>query len=282
MSWTLGWDNSDYFFRLSCSTPGAHHNSESGEKKHESAMNPTLPPLERLTVRALPDDVVGKVLEQLIEGTPPEDLCGRLYERCLLLLGSGGCPPIHLIWQQACERFGLRHMWEADWQSTFRRLCREVKFLRDAGPGVLDGTFVTRLHSACRFNQRLLLEACLGTHPDISSMTFKRPPRKHVLTSSVLISDIILDHACDPFALSIVERLLQEPTVDVNQKDLENDEMPLGCAAMRGKVPMIILLLEHGADVNARNRCDATPLRLAVNSRHSDAARLLREWGAGW
>ena len=245
-------------------------------------MNPDLPPLERLTVRALPDDVLPMVLEQLIKGTPPEDLCGRLYERCLLLLGSGGCPPNHPVWQQACERFGLRHMWEADWQSTFRRLCREAQFLRDAGPGVLDGTFVTLLHSACRFNQRLLLEACLGTHPDISSMTFKRPPKKHVLTSDVLISDIILDVGHYPFAFSIIERLLQEPTVDVNQKDLENDETPLAYAAVLGDLSIITLLLEAGADVNAPNRCDSTPLRLAVNSGHPDAARLLREWGARW
>ena len=91
-------------------------------------MNPNLPPMHRLRVRALPDDMVRKVLDQLVDGTPPEDLCGRLYERCLLLLGSGQCPPDHPIWAQACRRFGVMQKGEGlgTWQATFRAFCREV------------------------------------------------------------------------------------------------------------------------------------------------------------
>ena len=91
-------------------------------------MNPNLPPMHQLGVRALPDDMVQKVLDQLVEGTPPEDLCGRLYERCLLLLGSGQCPPDHPIWAQACRRFGVMQKGEGleTWQATFRAFCKEV------------------------------------------------------------------------------------------------------------------------------------------------------------
>ena len=91
-------------------------------------MNPNLPPMHRLRVRALPDDMVRKVLDQLVEGTPPEDLCGRLYERCLLLLGSGQCPPDHPVWAQACRRFGLLQKGEGlgTWQATFRAFCKEI------------------------------------------------------------------------------------------------------------------------------------------------------------
>ena len=91
-------------------------------------MNPNLPPMHRLRVRALPDDMVQKVLDQLVEGTPPEDLCGRLYERCLLLLGSGQCPPDHPVWEQACRRFGVMQKGEGlgTWQATFRAFCKEV------------------------------------------------------------------------------------------------------------------------------------------------------------
>ena len=91
-------------------------------------MNPNLPPMHRLRVRALPDDMVRKVLDQLVEGTPPEDLCGRLYERCLLLLGSGQCPPDHPVWAQACRRFGVLQKGEGlgTWQATFRTFCKEA------------------------------------------------------------------------------------------------------------------------------------------------------------
>ena len=90
-------------------------------------MNPNLPPMHRLRVRALPDDMVQKVLDQLVEGTPPEDLCGRLYERCLLLLGSGQCPPDHPVWAQACRRFGVMQKGEGlgTWQATFRAFCKQ-------------------------------------------------------------------------------------------------------------------------------------------------------------
>ncbi len=102
-------------------------------------MNPNLPPMHQLGVRALPDDMVQKVLDQLVEGTPPEDLCGRLYERCLLLLGSGQCPPDHPVWAQACRRFGVTQKGEGlgTWQATFRAFCKEVARLPPHGRAVV-------------------------------------------------------------------------------------------------------------------------------------------------
>ena len=119
-------------------------------------MNPNLPPMHRLRVRALPDDMVQKVLDQLVEGTPPEDLCGRLYERCLLLLGSGQCPPDHPVWEQACRRFGVmqKGVGLGTWQATFRAFCKEVarlpphiratlwKFVRGDGAAVPHDEFL--------------------------------------------------------------------------------------------------------------------------------------------
>ena len=123
-------------------------------------MNPNLPPMHRLRVRALPDDMVRKVLDQLVEGTPPEDLCGRLYERCLLLLGSGQCPPDHPIWAQACRRFGVMQKGEGlgTWQATFRTFCTQAarlppklratlwKYVRGEGAAVPHETFEALLN----------------------------------------------------------------------------------------------------------------------------------------
>ena len=89
-----------------------------------------LPPL--LELRELPEEVRELILEQLVQEASP-DLCGRLYERCLQLLGSGNCGTDHPIWRQACERFGLRRMVEADWRATFGALCRELQRLRNEG-----------------------------------------------------------------------------------------------------------------------------------------------------
>ena len=89
-----------------------------------------LPPL--LGVRELPEDVRRRVLDELVREASP-NLCGRLFERCLLLLGSGHCGADNPIWKLACEKFGLRRMWAADWRATFQRLCRSLKMLRDRG-----------------------------------------------------------------------------------------------------------------------------------------------------
>ncbi len=89
-----------------------------------------LPPL--LELRELPEDARHYILEQLVQEASP-DLCGRLFERCLLLLGSGNCGADHPIWKQACEKFGLRRMARDDWRATFGALCRELQRLRNEG-----------------------------------------------------------------------------------------------------------------------------------------------------
>ena len=89
-----------------------------------------LPPL--LELRELPEDARGLIFEQLVQEALP-DLCGRLFERCLLLLGSGNCGADHPIWKQVCEKFGLRRMARDDWRATFGALCRELQRLRIQG-----------------------------------------------------------------------------------------------------------------------------------------------------
>ena len=80
----------------------------------------------------LPQDAIDQVLEQLIAGLSADELCTRLYERCLLLTPPGAqprCGPERPLWRKACERMGLMRMSEGDWHATFQRLCRQLRRL---------------------------------------------------------------------------------------------------------------------------------------------------------
>jgi ankyrin repeat protein len=54
---------------------------------------------------------------------------------------------------------------------------------------------------------------------------------------------------------------------------------PLHGAAGFGQAQMVAWLLEHGADVNALNYSDKTPLALALETGREDIANLLRRHG---
>lgn len=55
---------------------------------------------------------------------------------------------------------------------------------------------------------------------------------------------------------------------------------PLWCAAVSGKLPIIQLLVRHGADVNAVSDSGSTPVRSACFMTHLEIVRYLTECGA--
>jgi hypothetical protein len=78
-----------------------------------------------------------------------------------------------------------------------------------------------------------------------------------------------------------VAKLLLEHGADVNAKESVYDATPLHVAAATGHADVARLLLEHGADVNAKyGDSDLTPLHVAALYGHADVARLLLERGA--
>jgi ankyrin repeat protein len=54
---------------------------------------------------------------------------------------------------------------------------------------------------------------------------------------------------------------------------------PLHIAASTGSAEIVMLLLDAGANVNARTFFDSTPLSFAVVNNHPDVMRILRENG---
>ncbi|HEY1706974.1 MAG TPA: ankyrin repeat domain-containing protein [Rhizomicrobium sp.] len=74
---------------------------------------------------------------------------------------------------------------------------------------------------------------------------------------------------------------LDNDLVDVNQRDVFGDT-PLGIAVIWGDVEAVRLLLEGGADVNARQADDMTPLHYTAipKTGGAEVAKLLLEAGA--
>lgn len=69
-------------------------------------------------------------------------------------------------------------------------------------------------------------------------------------------------------------RLLLLLGANANAKD-ETDSTPLMGAAWRGQIDAVKMLLDHGANLNARNKSGETPLILAAKEGHSEIVRLL-------
>ena len=79
--------------------------------------------------------------------------------------------------------------------------------------------------------------------------------------------------------LTAIKKALDEGK-KINALEPQSGITPLGWAALNGKTEAAKLLIEKGADVNARNKDGATPLHAAAFLGHLEVAKLLIEKGA--
>ena len=76
-----------------------------------------------------------------------------------------------------------------------------------------------------------------------------------------------------------VSRLLLEHGANVNARS-HNLSIPLHIAAQNGRVEVVRVLLEHGTDANAPNKTQSTPLHVAAQQGEVEVVRVLLEHGA--
>jgi ankyrin repeat protein len=88
-----------------------------------------------------------------------------------------------------------------------------------------------------------------------------------------------LHHCAENGFTSSVKRLLSIRNINVNVKDDVYGWTPLHEAAWKGHVEIIRLLLQNGAEVNAKNNYGYTPLHYAACNGHIDILHLLVENG---
>jgi len=77
-----------------------------------------------------------------------------------------------------------------------------------------------------------------------------------------------------------VARLLLEHSADVNARD-DDGWTPLHFAAYNDHVDVAELLLRHGADAGARDNEGLTPLDVALRTEHAEVARVIEEYSKG-
>jgi uncharacterized protein len=77
-----------------------------------------------------------------------------------------------------------------------------------------------------------------------------------------------------------VKRLLSIRNINVNVKDDESGMTPLHWAAVNGHIEIARLLLQNGAEVNAKGYNGSTPLQFAAEEDNVDILHLLVENGA--
>jgi hypothetical protein len=88
-------------------------------------------------------------------------------------------------------------------------------------------------------------------------------------------------HYCAKKGLTTsVKRLLSIRNINVNMKEDESGWTQLHCAAYNGNVEIARLLLQNGAEVNAKGNYGSTPLHWAAIHGHVDILHLLVENGA--
>jgi len=92
-------------------------------------------------------------------------------------------------------------------------------------------------------------------------------------------NDSLLHYAAFMGSLEIADMLLKKGVTSINEGDKEN-MTPLHLSCERGHPEIVKLLLDHGADIEAKDGMGRTPLAFTAGSRNMEVVHILVERGA--
>lgn len=242
-----------------------------------------LPPLHQLgptptavfPVRQLPGDLIRKILDDVLSTTPIDELCGRLYERCLLLQGSGNCSPTDPIWAMACRRLGLTPQAgfepmgnPASWQRTFRTFCSEVSRLPPS--------------------EKAAVQLCIRGHADLVSLQVREALRQMVQffgMPQITVLQLLSHYGIfDPYIEDEDAAHLPYPQLVLLLRDRPSRGLRAMLGAIEAATPegaaAVQRLLQVGVNVESRITPQTTLLHHAIEHHASGAVVRLLEFGA--
>lgn len=243
-----------------------------------AALKQTAPtPTAVFPIRELPDELIHKIFDDDVQNLPIDQLCGTLYERCLLVRGSGSCPPGDPIWEAACRRLklpqaGFGPMGDpASYQTTFRVFCAEMATL----PPFL----------------KAMIKQCINGEADlVSYMDRERvrrqedldvlpPPmalqllRHHAILDEYIRFDAVLNGS----AQDIAQQLDGQPSRGLKAAIVA---IATEFRFLDRATAVLQLLLTLGLNVNSRYDANQTLLQYAITNRAADMVRVLLDHNA--
>ena len=135
----------------------------------------------------------------------------------------------------------------------------------------------TPLHSAAWHGDLELVRVLLDYNVDVYALDPRNWTAIHKASHGPF-SDFPVTPHYDP-RLSDVTRLLLEHGADINAR-VEDGRTPLHVAAENGRVEVVRVLHEHGANIGAEDDEGRTPLHLAANYGDVETVHVLLEYGA--
>ena len=134
----------------------------------------------------------------------------------------------------------------------------------------------TPLHSAVRYGDVEVVQVLLNLEADVNIRDeYSRSPLNHISGYSSGSSEVPNYHQ----SLANIARLLLDRGADINARD-DQGWTPLCAATYEKRIEVIRVLLERGADVGARDKQGRTPFSLAKKRRFTEIMKLLSEHGA--
>jgi ankyrin repeat protein len=154
------------------------------------------------------------------------------------------------------------------WEAAATGNAARVKALLQSDPTLLNGYATDGFYPlglAAFFRQQEVATVLLAAGADVNQSARNamrvRPLHAAAAADHVEIAQMLLERRADPNAAQ------------------QMGFRPLHEVALLGRMPMAKLLLEHGADVNARSDDGKTALTFALQGKHEEMARYLRERG---